>query len=63
MVGSNQADLRQAVVDLRATTGALARSADHFSDNLVTASQNLVEFSDDIRRDPSVLVRGRSEGD
>lgn len=63
VVGSNQADLRQAVVDLRATTGALARSADHFSDNLVTASQNLVEFSDDIRRDPSVLVRGRSEGD
>lgn len=62
-VGENRADLRRTAMDLRNTTSALARGADAVSNNLVTASQNLSEFSDDIRRDPSVLIRGRSDGD
>jgi phospholipid/cholesterol/gamma-HCH transport system substrate-binding protein len=63
VVAGNESDLRQLVADLRDSAAAIARGADSLSDNLVTASQNLVEFSDDVRRDPSVLVRGRAAGD
>ncbi len=63
LVDENRPDVRRAVADLRDTLDAFARGADTLSANLETASQNLVEFSDDIRRDPSVLLRGRSEGE
>ncbi len=63
LVDENRSDVRRAVADLRDTLDAFARGADALSANLETASQNLVEFSDDIRRDPSLLLRGRSEGE
>jgi phospholipid/cholesterol/gamma-HCH transport system substrate-binding protein len=63
LIDENRSDVRRAVADLRDTLDAFARGADTLSANLETASRNLVEFSDDIRRDPSVLLRGRSEGE
>lgn len=62
-VRENRGDLRQSILDLRDTLAAFARGADVLSVNLETASQNIAEFSDDLRRDPSVLVRGREAGD
>ena len=63
MVQENRGDLRESIVDLRDTLAAFARGADTLSVNLETASQNIAEFSDDVRRDPSILVRGREAGD
>lgn len=63
LVDENRSDVRRVVAALRDTLDAFARGADTLSANLETASQNLVEFSDDIRRDPSVLLRGRLEGE
>jgi phospholipid/cholesterol/gamma-HCH transport system substrate-binding protein len=52
-------DVSQTLDDLRHTTAALASHIDAITANLEDAIRNANEFSQQIREDPSVLLRGR----
>lgn len=59
LVAEGGPDLETALADLRVTLEALARHADAITHHLEVTTRNFNEFSDDIRRDPSLLLRGR----
>lgn len=55
-------ELEAILADLRQTTAALARHADAIAYNLEASTRNASELSADVRRDPSLLLRGREGG-
>ena len=63
LLQQNRDGLEQSVDDLRHTLAAVARHIDAVSRNLDETTRNLAEFSYQIRRDPSLLLRGRSTDD
>ena len=56
-------DLEASLADLRRSLAAVARHADSIAFDVESASRNLNEFSEQVRRDPSVLLRGREDGE
>lgn len=54
-------EFEAALVDLHDSLDAVARHADAIAYNLEATSRNLNEFSGQLRRNPSVLLRGRDE--
>jgi len=60
---ANEGDLSHAVIDLHEALEAVARHADAIAVNLETTTRNMDEFSQQIRTDPGVLLRGRSGAD
>ncbi len=55
-------DFEAALADLHRSLDAIARHADSIAYDLEGTSRNMNEFSDQMRRDPSVLLRGRENG-
>ncbi len=60
LLARNQGSLDHSVDDLHHSLEAVARHIDAVSRNLDATARNLAEFSNQIRRDPSLLLRGRS---
>jgi phospholipid/cholesterol/gamma-HCH transport system substrate-binding protein len=61
LLDASEGELGQALVHLDRSLEAVARHVDAIAANLETASRDLSEFGDQIRRDPSVLLRGREQ--
>jgi phospholipid/cholesterol/gamma-HCH transport system substrate-binding protein len=59
LVEGHSDDIEHALVDLHASLEAVARHIDAISRNLEDATRNANEFSEQIRSNPSVLLRGR----
>jgi len=60
LVGDNTEQVQRMLDDLSHTLDSVAQRADTIGANLESTSHNMNEFSRQIRRDPSVLVRGSS---
>jgi phospholipid/cholesterol/gamma-HCH transport system substrate-binding protein len=60
LIANNQGELEQALVDLHESLEAIARHADAIASNLETTTRNMNEFSEQIRQDPGLILRGRS---
>ena len=60
LIEENESDLSQSIVDLRESLDAVARHADAIATNLEMTTRNMDEFSQQIRQNPGVIVRGRS---
>lgn len=56
----NRGDLTQAVSDARFALEALARYIESIAHNLDSSMRNINEFTQQIRKNPGVLVRGRT---
>jgi phospholipid/cholesterol/gamma-HCH transport system substrate-binding protein len=63
MVDSNSGDLGHSLADLHASLEAVSRHIDAIAINLEDTTRNASEFSEQIRKDPSVLLRGRDAAD
>ncbi len=63
LVETSSDDIRGALGDLRASLGAVSRHIDAIARNLENTTRNASEFSEQIREDPSVLLRGRDSAD
>jgi len=59
LVNDHSGDVEHSLVDLHASLEAVSRHIDAISRNLEDATRNANEFSEQIRSDPSVLLRGR----
>lgn len=59
MVSEDDGELAHAMDDLHHTLEAVASRIDRITDNLDTTTRNMSEFSEQLRRDPSVILRGR----
>jgi phospholipid/cholesterol/gamma-HCH transport system substrate-binding protein len=62
VLSDNQDEVREAVLDLQRTLAAVARHIDAISANLEDATRSASEFAEGIRRDPSLILRGREVG-
>jgi phospholipid/cholesterol/gamma-HCH transport system substrate-binding protein len=60
LIAANEEDLSKSVGDLHESLEAVARHADAIAGNLETTTRNMDEFSQQIREDPGVLLRGRN---
>lgn len=58
LVDEHREALAESIQDLRFTLDSVARHVETINANLEATSHNMNEFSRQIRRDPSVLVRG-----
>jgi phospholipid/cholesterol/gamma-HCH transport system substrate-binding protein len=63
LIDSNSGDVGRSLADLHASLEAVARHIDAIASNLEDTTRNAKEFSEQIRKDPSVLVRGRDAAD
>lgn len=63
LIEDNESELSQSIVDLRESLAAVARHADAIASNLEMTTRNMDEFSQQIREDPGVILRGRSAGE
>jgi phospholipid/cholesterol/gamma-HCH transport system substrate-binding protein len=63
LIAENEDEISQSVVDLHESLEALARHADAIASNLEVMTRNMNEFSQQIREDPGVILRGRSAAD
>ncbi|HXV37212.1 MAG TPA: MlaD family protein [Myxococcota bacterium] len=63
LVDDHQDELGHSIEDLHASLEAVSRHIDAISSNLDDAARNANEFSEQIRRDPSLLLRGREPVD
>jgi phospholipid/cholesterol/gamma-HCH transport system substrate-binding protein len=63
LVDDHQDELGHSIEDLHASLEAVSRHIDAISSNLDDAARNANEFSEQIRRDPSLLLRGREPAD
>jgi len=63
LIDSNSGELGHSLSDLHASLEAVARHIDAIARNLEDTTRNANEFSEQIRKDPSVLVRGREAAD
>ena len=59
----NRGDLTQAITDARFTLEALSRYVESIVYNLDVTMRNMNEFSQQVRENPGVLVRGRNAED
>jgi phospholipid/cholesterol/gamma-HCH transport system substrate-binding protein len=59
LIDDHSGDIGHSLVDLHASLEAVSRHIDAVSRNLEDATRNANEFSEQIRSDPSVLLRGR----
>ena len=63
MIDSNSGDIGKSLSDLQASLEAVSRHIDAIASNLEDTTRNAKEFSEQIRSDPSVLLRGRDAAD
>jgi phospholipid/cholesterol/gamma-HCH transport system substrate-binding protein len=63
MIDSNSGDIGHSLSDLHASLEAVSRHIDAIARNLEDTTRNASEFSEQIRKDPSVLLRGRDAAD
>ena len=63
LVDSSSSDVEHALADLRASLEAVSRHIDAIARNIEDTTRNANEFSEQIRKDPSVLLRGRDAAD
>jgi phospholipid/cholesterol/gamma-HCH transport system substrate-binding protein len=63
LIDSHSGDVGQSLADLHASLETVARHIDAIASNVEDTTRNAKEFSDQIRKDPSVLVRGRDAAD
>ena len=63
LIDRSGSDVGHALADLRASLGAVSRHIDAIARNLEDTTRNANEFSEQIRKDPSVLLRGRDSAD
>jgi phospholipid/cholesterol/gamma-HCH transport system substrate-binding protein len=63
LIDSSASDVEHALADLRASLEAVSRHIDAIARNLEDTTRNASEFSEQIREDPSVLLRGRDVAD
>jgi phospholipid/cholesterol/gamma-HCH transport system substrate-binding protein len=63
IIADNEDELSAGMVDLHHTLEAISRHNDAITHNLEVTTRNANEFSRQIREDPSVVIRGRSQGD
>lgn len=63
LVTENRDDLQAVIEDLRFTLDSVARHVETINANLQATSQNMNEFSRQIRQNPGVLLRGTSDAD
>ncbi|SOD91820.1 MlaD family protein [Caenispirillum bisanense] len=59
LVSDNSDEVNEAMQDLRYTMGTIARDIDTITYNLDATSRNMLEFSQSIRQDPSLILRSR----
>ena len=63
LIESNEDDLGASVTDLHESLEALARHTEAIATNLEATTRNMNEFSQQIREDPSVILRRREAAD
>jgi phospholipid/cholesterol/gamma-HCH transport system substrate-binding protein len=63
LIDGNSDDVGQSLADLQAALEAVSRHIDAITSNLEDTTRNAKEFSEQIRKDPSVLLRGRKSAD
>ena len=63
LIDSNSGDIGKSLADLQASLEAVSRHIDAIASNLEDTTRNAKEFSEQIRSDPSVLLRGRDAPD
>jgi phospholipid/cholesterol/gamma-HCH transport system substrate-binding protein len=63
LIDTNSGEVGQSLADLHASLEAVSRHIDAIASNLEDTTRNAKEFSEQIRKDPSVLVRGRDAAD
>jgi phospholipid/cholesterol/gamma-HCH transport system substrate-binding protein len=63
LIDNHSGDIGHSLVDLHASLEAVSRHIDAVARNLEDTTRNATEFSDQIRKDPSVLLRGRKAAD
>jgi phospholipid/cholesterol/gamma-HCH transport system substrate-binding protein len=63
LVGRNEANVDQALHDLRYSLESVARHIDTINYNLEGTSRNMNEFSREIRENPGVLLGGKAAGE
>jgi len=63
VIARSGSDVEHALADLRASLEAVSRHIDAIARNLEDTTRNANEFSEQIREDPSVLLRGRDAAD
>jgi phospholipid/cholesterol/gamma-HCH transport system substrate-binding protein len=59
LISQNEDDIGHSIDDLHESLEAVARHADAIANNLEVTTRNMDEFSQQIREDPGVLLRGR----
>jgi phospholipid/cholesterol/gamma-HCH transport system substrate-binding protein len=59
LISDNEREIGQSIGDLHESLEAVARHADAIANNLEVTTRNMDEFSQQIREDPGVLLRGR----
>jgi len=60
LLTENEDTISQSVADLHESLEAIARRADAIAHNLEMTTRNMNEFSQQIRENPGVIIRGRS---
>jgi phospholipid/cholesterol/gamma-HCH transport system substrate-binding protein len=63
LIDSDTGDLGHSLVDLHASLETVSRHIDAIARNLEDTTRNTSEFSEQIRKDPSVLLRRRNAAD
>jgi len=63
LIDSNSGDVGRSLADLQASLEAVSRHIDAIASNLEDTTRNTKEFSEQIRSDPSLLLRGRNTAD
>jgi phospholipid/cholesterol/gamma-HCH transport system substrate-binding protein len=63
LIAENESELSASIVALQESLEAIARHADAIASNLEMTTRNMDEFSQQIRQNPGVIVRGRSAAD
>ena len=63
LVSENEDEIANSLQDVQHTLEAVARHIDAITSNLEVTTRNMSEFSQQIRENPAVMIRGRSQGD
>jgi phospholipid/cholesterol/gamma-HCH transport system substrate-binding protein len=63
LIDNHTGDIEHSLVDLHASLEAISRHIDAVASHLEDTTRNASEFSEQIRKDPSVLLRGREAED
>ena len=63
LIDSSSGEIGHSLVDLHASLEAVSRHIDAVARNLENTTRNANEFSEQIRKDPSVILRGRNAAD